>query len=81
MHEDRQQLFEFAILHHPTPTKEQYERGVQPDSTVVVPPKVVLAQSQEEVFIKAAKEIPEEHMNHLKEVQIAVRPFANLDGN
>ena len=68
-------LFEYAVLYHPRPTKEQHDRGEVPDSVLVTPPTVKLATSDDAVSIMAARSMPEEHTSHLDDIEICVRPF------
>jgi hypothetical protein len=71
----RGKLFEYAVIHHPKPTKDQHERGETPKSVLVTEPTRILAGSDAEVSIQAARSIPTEHLEHLDEVEIIVRPF------
>lgn len=68
-------LFEYAILHHPAPTKDQQERGEQPKSELLVDLKRVLANNEKEASVMAARDIPESHTDKLDRVEIALRPF------
>lgn len=68
-------LFEFAVLYHPKQTKEQHDRGEQPKSVLLIPATPQLAGSEDEVAIIAARMIPEEHLDHLDDVETVVRPF------
>lgn len=65
-------LFEYVVLFNPEPTEDD-EKQEKPE--VVVDLNRVLAKSAEEVTIRAAREIPDEFMDRLDEVEIAVRPF------
>lgn len=69
------QLFEYAVLHHPKQTKDQNDRGEQPKSVLVTTPTSILAGSQAEVSILAARSVPAEHLDHLEDIEIIVRPF------
>jgi hypothetical protein len=71
----RGQLFEYAVIYHPRQTKEQAERAESPKSVLLIGPKTVLASSKEVAGTLAAREIPAEHIEHLEDIQIAVRPF------
>ena len=71
----RGKLFDFAVLYHPKPTKEQNDRGETPKSEILIEPRTVLASGPEQVSILAAKAIPESHLDKLDEVEIVVRPF------
>ncbi len=68
-------LFEYAVLYHPKQTKEQHDRGEQPKSELLIPATPILAGSEDEVAIIAARNIPEEHLSHLDDVETVVRPF------
>lgn len=69
------ELYEYAVLRHPKQTKEQADRNETPKSSVVVPRKEILATNEAEVSILAGREIPPEHLEHLDEIQICIRPF------
>lgn len=64
-------IFEFAILLHPT--QEESEKGVV--STLVKPPTVLVATSDREAAIRAAREVPPELISKMDRVEVAVRPF------
>jgi hypothetical protein len=68
-------LFEYAVLYHPKQTKEQHDRGENPKSVLVTEPTSILAGSDDEVSILAARSIPPEHLSHLDDIEITVRPF------
>jgi hypothetical protein len=42
---------------------------------LLVSPKFVLAKSDKEVAMRAAREIPETHLDKLDQVEVCVRPF------
>lgn len=69
-------LFEYAVLYHPRPTKEQAERNEWPKSQIIVKPTTVMAGTETEVAMLAAR-APElaEHVDHLEDVETIVRPF------
>lgn len=71
-------LFEYAVVHHPTATKAEIEANVEPVSTVLIPPTIVLAGSKEEVqFIANGKVAALEDHPPFKELSFLVRaPFA-----
>lgn len=78
----RGRLFEYAVLYHPKQTKEQIERGeavrfdtVRPKSVLLVTPTTIMASSDQEVSIQAARAIPTEYLDKLEDVEIVVRPF------
>ena len=64
-------LFEYAVVHHPT-DDEGKPNG---KSKIVVDLQRVLAASEQEAVITAARKIPEEYLNALEDVEIIVRPF------
>ena len=68
-------LFEYVILHHPKTTKEMAERSETAKSVLVKGPTSVLAGSEQEVQITAARAITPEHMEHLEDIEITIRPF------
>ncbi len=68
----RSSLFEYAVLLHP----ESKDRTKEPEpSEILVKPTVILAASENEAQMVAARAIPEEYVKRLPEVEIAVRPF------
>lgn len=72
---DHQHLFQYAVLYHPKASKDDVERGVRPKSVLVTEPTTILAGSDKEVAMMAARSIPEEHTEHLEDVEVLVRPF------
>lgn len=66
------QLFQFAILFHPT-EKQIKDDGAK--SKILIEPKIILAKDQNSANMSAAMEIPEEYKGQLDQVQIAIRPF------
>lgn len=68
-------LFEYAIIHHPKVVKDAQGNETQGQDTLVQPPCHVMANSDKEVAMRAAREIPELYLNKLEEVEICVRPF------
>jgi hypothetical protein len=67
-------IFEYAVLFHPKPKKVGDDTVTDP-SLIIVDVKRVVAQTDNEVAIKAAREIPEEYLDKLEQVEIAIRPF------
>ena len=68
-------LFEVAVLFHPAKTKEHIDAGTDPKSTLLKTPHTLLAQSEQEVAVRTARELPEEYLDKLEQVEIVVRPF------
>jgi hypothetical protein len=71
----RGRLFEYAVLYHPKATKEQFERSETPKTVIVTNVTTVLAGSEAEVSILAARQIPETYLDKLEDIEITVRPF------
>lgn len=68
-------FFERAVLYHPRPTKEQHETGETPTSIVVMKPEHITATSEQAALIQTARELPEQYLAKLEDVEILVRPF------
>ncbi len=68
-------LYEYAVLHHPLPTKDQKERGETPKSELIVDVTRVLSNNDKEAMMLAARAIPETYTDKLDRVEIALRPF------
>lgn len=66
---NRKKLFEVAILLH----EELDDSSVK--SEILRQPYVVLAENEREVTLRAAREIPEQYMDNLEDVEVVVRPF------
>jgi hypothetical protein len=71
----KQSLFEYSVLFHPKPTKEQREADESPRSVLIVPPTPLLAFDDKEVGMKAAREIPDNYADKLDCVEVVIRPF------
>lgn len=68
-------LFEYAVIYNPKQTKKQDEEGVQAKSVLVVDVQRILARDAAEVTLIAARQIPEEYLDRLNQVDVVVRPF------
>ena len=68
-------LYEYAIIHHPKVIKDAQGNETQAADTLLKSPTHILAKSDKEVAMRAAREIPESHLDKLEEVEIVVRPF------
>jgi hypothetical protein len=68
-------LFEYAIIHHPKVVKDQAGNETQGPDKLLKEPAYLLAGSDKEVAMRAAREIPEAYLDKLEEVEICVRPF------
>lgn len=71
----RGKLFQYAVLYHPNPTKEQADRGESPKSEVVIEPTTILALNEQQASTMVARAIPEEHIGHVDQLDIVIRPF------
>jgi hypothetical protein len=69
------QLFEYAVLFHPKPTKDPAGNDTTPKSTMIVEPTRILAESEKEVSIKASRAISTDYDDKMELVEILVRPF------
>ena len=63
--------FEFMIIYQPS--EESREKGEK--AAILVERQTVLAASEREVTLKAAKLIPDAYADKLDELEVAVRPF------
>jgi len=68
-------LYEFAIIYTPVQSKDQHERGEKPVSELIVDVTRVLAESDKEATMLAARAIPSEYASKLSQVEVVVRPF------
>jgi hypothetical protein len=71
----RAKLFEYAVLYHPTPTKEQKDNGTEPDSKLILGVATMLAVNEQEVGMQIARELDEEYMSKISQIDIIIRPF------
>lgn len=71
----RGKLFDYAVLYHPKPTKDENDRGVTPKSEVLIKPTTTIASGPEQVATLASRAIPDTHLDRLDDIEIVVRPF------
>jgi hypothetical protein len=64
--------FEWVVIWYPT-EKEHEKESKSP--LLVKGPEIVVAATEKEAFMTAAREIPEEYANNLNQIEVAVRPF------
>jgi len=64
-------IFQFAIIWHPN--EEQKKTGER--SKILAGIRTVLAVDQNSALLLAGRELPEEYLNQLEQIEIAVRPF------
>jgi hypothetical protein len=69
-------LFEYAVLYHPREKKDAAGNPIESKKSIVVTDVTrVLATSDKEVGMLAAKAIPDEYNDKLDDVEIVIRPF------
>ena len=71
----RPHLFEYAVIYHPKPTKDQVERAEVPKSEMAVELTAILAMDEKQVGILAARNIPEKYADKIEDLEICIRPF------
>lgn len=69
------QLYEYAVLFHPRPTKDPAGNDTTPKSSMIVPPTRILAENDKEVSIKASRSISADYDDKMELVEILIRPF------
>ena len=67
----RATLYQYAILWHPN--EQELEAGKK--SEILVKPDIMLANDQNSAFIAASRQIPDQYMESLDQVDILIRPF------
>lgn len=65
-------LFQYAVIKD---EKRDKDGEIVEEAQLLVEPTHVLAKSDREVGIQAAKAIPDEHMKDLDRVRVIVHPF------
>lgn len=68
-------LFEYAIIYHPKTVKDALGNETQGHDELLVKPTFVLAKSDKEVAMRAAREIPDAYLDKLERIEVCVRPF------
>lgn len=69
-------LFEYAVLYHPKEKKDAAGNPLENKKSIIVSkPELVIAGSDKEVAMLAAKSIPDEYNDKLDDVEICIRPF------
>ncbi len=67
----KKRIFQYAILLHPT----EAELDAGKSTLLLVNPTYLLANDQNSATILAARKIPEEHLDKLDRIEVAVKPF------
>jgi hypothetical protein len=69
-------LFEYAVIYHPKEKKDAAGNPLESKKSLIVKDlERVLATSDKEVAMLAAKSIPDEYNDKLEDVEIVIRPF------
>ena len=69
-------LFEYAVVYHPKEKKDAAGNPLETKKSILVStPQFILAGSDKEVAMLAAKSIPGEYDDKLEDVEICIRPF------
>jgi hypothetical protein len=77
----RGKLYEYAVLFHPKLSASKVMEGLgageieAKKSELLVPPKCVVAESEEEVRILASRDVPEKYTKKIDQLEIVVRTF------
>lgn len=72
---NRERLFEYAIIFHGKPTKDESDRNVRVRSRLLKPITAILARDEAEVRLIAGRDIPEEYLDRVDQVEVVVVPF------
>jgi len=64
-------LYNYTIVYHPT--DNEAEKGEK--SKMLTEPKYLMAPDHNSAFIQASRQIPEEYLDKLDQVDILIRPF------
>lgn len=69
-------LFEYEVLYHPKTKKDAAGNPMEEKKSILVSaPQHVLAVSDKEVAMLAARSLPEDYTDKLDDVEIVIRPF------
>jgi hypothetical protein len=68
-------LFEYAVILHPKAKKDASGNDTTEKDSLLVDLTTVLASSDREVSILAARQIPENMTDRLDEIEVVIRPF------
>lgn len=68
-------LFTDAVVHNPKTTHDAQGNDTTAPSTILVTPSNILSVDEKTVAMRAARQIPEDYLDKLDEVEILVRPF------
>lgn len=68
----KSQLFQYAVLWHPT---DKQAKDEDKKSILIVEPKFILAENDKTLGMRAAMELPAEYKDQLGQIEICVRTF------
>jgi hypothetical protein len=68
-------MFQYAILFTPLPSEAQVKAGETPKTEVICDITSLLAKDAAQAAMIAARAVPEQYIDKLDQVEIAVRPF------
>ena len=71
----KQHLYEYIVLYHPREKKDSDGNVIKQDSKLLVGISQLLASSDREVGMIAARKIPDEYLDELEQVEVVVRSF------
>lgn len=71
----KSKVFEYMVIYHPKAKKNKSGEDVAQKSEIIVELQRVLAKDEKEVGIRVARELPEQYVSDLDNVEILVRPF------
>lgn len=69
--ETKARLYQYAAILHPTEDEAKAGKGAE----LIVPVTTVLAPNDGAAQVMAARAIPEQHLDKLARVEVALRPF------
>jgi hypothetical protein len=78
----RGKLFQFAILFHPNTSGSHVLESLgtgsidTPPSELLVEPQTIVAVSEDEVRILAARKIPDNYTDKIDQIELLIRPFS-----
>ncbi len=64
-------LFQYAVILHPT--GEEEKKGGK--SQIILDLKTMLASDEKTAVLLVGRQIPEEYLSKLDQIEIAIRPF------
>lgn len=68
-------LYEYCIIYTPTRTEAQVKAGEKVKSVLLVDVTRVLCDDDKQAAMLAARAVPDEYVDKLERIEIAIRPF------